>query len=687
MNFPPPRWIVWPVSVATGVAVGWRIPSMTGGGQATPAPAIATEAAATDRSAAPSAAEAAKAVAPAKPASAILSEWDDLVTRAGGLTPATMPALYVAVNSIRDSWRRRALRAALVEEWIVQDAAGAFRQAAATAGAAERFLQVPEVWMARDPEATVNAILKQPETMEEGLATALLPQLIEARPDLVARFANALLPSPPVEVGINALDALLSPSRRGPFESKEPTVAAFAALAGKDPERLRTLLDELKGPTRDWALLGLARSYAAAANPQEGLKWAESLESPGAQAAARREILGAWAQLDPKAAATFLADQAPHENVQGAAVDSPPSFGDPFVFSGRNLVLSETTVDSPLEMAVNQMARQDLAATIDWLEERVGQGIPDTLMTGPALALAATDPAAAVALLGRIESADARKRALDALAGGGGRGPEEWHTWIESQPASPVHDELRRSIAAAWMESDPGAARQWIDSTPEGPLKDQLRGAVMVELTERRGAGGLDEALAYLEAAPSASRSTLVASFFAAALEQADPARVAPLLDHLTDAEEKQKFTHEIAEHWTKLDPPSAVTWAESLTDPAAREAALISAADVWPTTDPHEASEWAARLEPGSLRDRAAVTLAMSVADDAPADALAWTESIGDAELRQHAATRLVWGLRAENPSLAEQLLNQSNLSDADVAAVIHSIQEADDSIRRGSR
>src|SRR5688572_25073193 len=84
------------------------------------------------------------------PYSELIAEWEKLRADHGSTT-AEMPLLYAAVKEIKDPFRRRAFRAALVADWAAIDPLGALTYLQEKdRGVAEQLMRE---WLRIDPQA------------------------------------------------------------------------------------------------------------------------------------------------------------------------------------------------------------------------------------------------------------------------------------------------------------------------------------------------------------------------------------------------------------------------------------------------------------------------------------------------------------------------------------------------------
>src|SRR6185436_9860570 len=90
--------------------------------------------------------------------SAMFREWRRL-HETHGTTPEAMPAIYKAISDIKDPFRRRAFRSALIAEWVQIDPANGLKFFAAQKNDSGQRAQFFEEWLARDATNAVAALM------------------------------------------------------------------------------------------------------------------------------------------------------------------------------------------------------------------------------------------------------------------------------------------------------------------------------------------------------------------------------------------------------------------------------------------------------------------------------------------------------------------------------------------------
>src|SRR5581483_11384184 len=186
--------------------------------------------------------------------SPLFAEWRQL-HEIHGTNSESMPALFKAIEALKDPFRRRAYQAALIAEWSEVDAAGGLRFFLGKGRNASQRRQYLEEWLARDARAAVNALTTSDREWAE-VARECLPEIARRTPADLARVVNRL-PKPNDFWDTNVRDA-------------------FATAAQADLASARVTAEAITGPNRDQALAGIARIWATR-DLQGAVDWAKGL--------------------------------------------------------------------------------------------------------------------------------------------------------------------------------------------------------------------------------------------------------------------------------------------------------------------------------------------------------------------------------------------------------------------------
>ena len=102
-----------------------------------------------------------------------------------------MPRLYKAIGELSDPFRRSAFRCALIAEWVQVDAPGGLEFMLGKGPGKDQRRQFIEEWLARDPQAAVDALLASGGNWEET-ARQSLTEIARRVPSRVAEIVERL---------------------------------------------------------------------------------------------------------------------------------------------------------------------------------------------------------------------------------------------------------------------------------------------------------------------------------------------------------------------------------------------------------------------------------------------------------------------------------------------------------------
>ncbi len=186
--------------------------------------------------------------------SALFAEWRELHNKYGTNAQA-MPAIFNAIAEMKDAFRRRAFRAALVSEWVQVDPIGGLAFFTAKGSHSEQRRQFFEEWLARDAQAAMNALTTSKSGWEE-MARGCLSEIARRMPSRVAEIASRL------------------PKAESYWDTSVRD--AFGILASGDLASARKAAEGINGPSREQALSGIARVWARS-DVDAVIAWAKKL--------------------------------------------------------------------------------------------------------------------------------------------------------------------------------------------------------------------------------------------------------------------------------------------------------------------------------------------------------------------------------------------------------------------------
>src|SRR5262245_10627033 len=132
--------------------------------------------------------EAVEQLVPATAAeSSFIAEWEQLrATHASG--PEGLPTLYAEVKELKDAFRRRAYRSALLAEWAVSNPQAALAYLSEKDSA--MVTQLLREWLRLDPNAAINALLAGNEK-QKGNLRSVLNDIARLAPDRLAQVLSS----------------------------------------------------------------------------------------------------------------------------------------------------------------------------------------------------------------------------------------------------------------------------------------------------------------------------------------------------------------------------------------------------------------------------------------------------------------------------------------------------------------
>jgi hypothetical protein len=277
--------------------------------------------------------------------------------------------------------------------------------------------------------------------------------------------------------------------------------------------------------------------------------------------------------------------------------------------------------------------------------------------------LAQADPAAAQAMLERLDARKDSEKAISLLAAWASVSPQAAAAWlgkadnrlVDYPLLGPV---LAGAIAKEWVRQDTTAALQWL-----GGLGEPLRTGAYIGGFGTLAAGDAPRAYQLLlELPPDQARQQALRDVFSQwakshpeqaaararedqqleALEAvfsvwaAEEAAAASGFLQKLPAASRGRYLPAIAESWAATEPQAALEWMLQQPPHSSQEAAAGRVLWNWTTQAPWAASAWLARQPASAAKDSAVCGLALAALDSQPASALAWAQSISNPERRK---------------------------------------------------
>lgn len=546
--------------------------------------------------------------------SSLIAEWEQL-RGSGASGPEALPAIYADVKDIKDAFRRRAFRSALLAEWAVSNPQAAL----AYLGEKDQGMitQLLREWLRIDANGAVTALLAGGEK-QRGNLRSVLNDIARLAPERLAEVISAL-PKSESRWDSTALDA-------------------FNQFAQKDPEAARRAAESVTGPLRGQALAGVAKAWAEKEG-EGALKWGQAMPPGDERDAVLKAVLTGWAKTDPMAALDRI-DLVPPGGEEGYHASDVGA------------------------QVLREAGKKDWDGTMRWLRDHPGKlgrssldGLQDALSHRLAVDPSGTLRSMSTAGVPGMDNVLANSLLNDGYA----QRDAVWQ-WLDQQPSNEFTKSARSWVinAVAWKE--PMTALTFLDRLPDTQENKSVIERGVGSMIN--GGGQMHMFEEFMEAASSKIRPQLLAAGFTHGMHQSvtDPEKWVKRLDELPE-DRRINGVQSLARGWAMSDPDAAMKWALSLPEGPQREAAFGPVTSVWATNDGYEVSQWIEKQPAGTTRDIATRSLVGALMESQPETAWTWALSIGGEQERFNALQLAYMGMRRKNPEAAAQLLEGANL------------------------
>jgi RNA polymerase sigma factor (sigma-70 family) len=558
--------------------------------------------------------------------SAIFAEWKQLHDTYG-TTPEAMPEIYQAIAALKDPFRRRAFRAALVAEWVQVDPTNGLIFFLDKRGDARERRQFFDEWLARDARAAVNTLLESGMGWE-GAAHDALAEIARRVPARVPEIVSRL---PKTDTSVRD---------------------AFAIVAEGGLAPARTAAEAIQGPNREQALSGVAQEWAKS-DLEAAITWIKGLPAGTDRDEIIRAALVGKAATDP-----------------GAALEKVGMVS----AGGRQGYYASTTGARVLRAA----AAADFDSTLSWLAGHPGRFESEDMM-GLVSAVGERLNADPAGFLTQYASAGYLSAMMPAIANAllndaSGQRAVIWD-WLKAQPNDETMQSIQNNVLSSASYQDPALALRLVADLPSTAEGDaQVKFMANSLLNNGSVVARLDK---LLEQAPERMRQPLIESAFEYLRPDTleDPRTWVARLPFLPEGA-RARGIQALVGAWAERSPEETGAWVSTLPPGESRDTALGSVTSAWATKDPAAASAWVNSLSAGADRDRGAQALAFAFADNRPQEAWDWAVSIRDEERRTIAAKRAVLAVAQRDPTMAQQWIESSAL-DQETKAKLQSALE----------
>lgn len=526
--------------------------------------------------------------------SELMAAWIKLRAEYGP-NAGSMPQLYEAIGDLKDIYRLRAFRVALVAEWAQLDPLGAldFFQ---KENDGNRMAEVLRIWLEQDPSAAVAAMKANGKDWEYAIGN-VLEMVAEAQPQALAELVSFTVSARPYGNAVTR---------------------SFASAARRDLVGMRDAAESMDGEMRREALAGVAEAWAEK-DGDAALAWVEGFESSEDRSWAMRRLLRGWAKSKPFATLDHLATS-----------------------TGSGTAAEKDTIPRVLATA----AEVDFEGTLDWIAKHPGQlGSTSKLSSGFRAALGQRLQNDVSGTLALLRNDDHRPLLLPALQNSLHSLSEDELTqvleWTDTEANPEITEAIRPQVLDRMARQSPEKAIELITSLVS---KDSTDSKLLVQLAAPHvhDLESFERLSPIIEQAfPEYRESLLEAALSQTAAFDLDPEQWNGYLDQLPAESRNQVITREAGLR-VGADPAAAIAWADTLPE-ADRTAAYLGLAKTWAHADSYEASEWIATLPSGEIRDNAALMLVIAVAQSEPDSAWQWAQTIQSPEQRLGAMQSLL--------------------------------------------
>jgi hypothetical protein len=365
------------------------------------------------------------------------------------MSPAEIASAITLAQSLPKTERRSLLRM-LAERWAETDpqAVIAWRDTITD-------------WALRDDVTAIAYMAWARSDSQAARAAALALPAGRARNRALSSVAQALVAHDPA-----AAVSLIAQLPVGTFRNEALHAVWKSSWAGDDPTAAAAYVSEMPPwDERSEALSSLAGSLARK-DASAALAWINQF-SEAEKKRAEQQVVGIWAESDPRAAAEYWADFHAIEDVW-AINDRSASYeywkesersADPNSLDMVNSIVSKwVEIDAEQALAFAQQMENE------YFRDRISQNVLADMTE--------SDPLRAIDLFHQIPPSN-RGSTYQAIR-------SNWlktdvaacAAWVSQLPEDMVSEADGGHIAGAWTRKDPLAASEWLDQLPDGPMRD-----------------------------------------------------------------------------------------------------------------------------------------------------------------------------------------------------------------------
>ncbi len=349
-----------------------------------------------------------------------------------------------------------------------------------------------DAFSAKDAPAAFAALTELPANYDfSQLSVIVLMNYAEQDP----RAALAALQS----VADNSKFSYLTVVVFGQWTQQDPTAAAAAVI------------DLSAGPQQQLSVRSVAENWATQ-DPAAALKWADTLPQGQMQNEAKNVALSTFSKVDPLGAASyFLANYPARQGPVILNIARDWAGIDPsalLTWADQNL--TGQAYNRAANLALQQLANTDPKAAATYLAQNPDPNVLAQVVPALAITWGQEDPQAALDWAQSLppDNVSLRNSAISqALSGWVATNPTAATTYLQQNFAnSPEFGNMTSQLATAWGATDPQAALQWAKSLPPEE-QGRVSIAAMTQLAKFDPQAGSKAAQAALGSLPNLTES------------------------------------------------------------------------------------------------------------------------------------------------------------------------------------
>jgi hypothetical protein len=321
-------------------------------------------------------------------------------------------------------------------------------------------------------------------------------------------------------------------------------------------------------------------------------------------------LIGRWAEIDPRAAADYAADMDRDHQTSG------------------------------IYTVLGLWAENDLVAAKQWALRVRDRQAHRHGVSAVAGFIAETDPKAAFAFLEELPPTEDRWFYVSSIFARLGKMNPALAAELAPQMATrALRQNAVRETASAWGEKEPGKALAWY-----------------LENRSRQFEGWQDERMV----------ETLMKEWTRTA-----PAEAAAFAGALPPGQTRTTIISKLGQGWGAADPEAAARWLQALPNSSESHGAFNSLIGSWTKSDPARAASFILSQPANRSRERLLRTLGSSWSEDDPAAAFAWARQQSDPVIERQVVAEALGAMAAKDLQNASKYLSQLQSPEAQSRAI----------------